>query len=116
MDHTLHNRVPALGGKKMSTETADSAMLEEHHDLPLLQAFVALLILTILEVLFSELNGTIFNGVLLTLTVVKAIVVGAVFMEIAYDKETTRIISFVFVVPFIAVMFLIFTIAADWRF
>ena len=91
---------------------------ELHHELPLMQSFIALLVITVIELIISEideLGDQIATPLLLLLTVAKAIIVGAVFMEIAYDKDVKSIITYVFIIPMIAVSFLIFTIIADWR-
>ena len=92
---------------------------ELHHELPLMQSFIALLVITVIELIISEIDNDQFDQIatllLLLLTVAKAIIVGAVFMEIAYDKDVKSIITYVFIIPMIAVSFLIFTIIADWR-
>ena len=91
---------------------------ELHHELPLMQSFIALLVITVIELIISEideLGDQIATPLLLLLTVAKAVIVGAVFMEIAYDKDVKSIITYVFIIPMIAVSFLIFTIIADWR-
>lgn len=91
---------------------------ELHHELPLMQSFIALLVITVIELIISEidkLGDQIATPLLLLLTVAKAVIVGAVFMEIAYDKDVKSIITYVFIIPMIAVSFLIFTILADWR-
>lgn len=97
--------------------TANAKQHEEaHHDLPLLGAFIALLILTIVEVGIGYLPGsTVVTAILMILAVAKAVIVGAVFMEIAYDKDTGKIVLYVFIVPLITVLFLVFAIVADWR-
>ena len=101
----------------MSEEETTMEHVESHGALPLLPAFIALLVMTVVEVLIAEIaNGASWTvPILLLLTVAKATTVGAVFMEIAYSKDTRRIVTFVFIVPLIAVFFLIFTILADWR-
>ena len=101
------------------SNVVESETKELHHELPLMQSFIALLVITVIELIISEIDNDQFDQIatllLLLLTVAKAIIVGAVFMEIAYDKDVKSIITYVFIIPMIAVSFLIFTIIADWR-
>ena len=102
------------------SNVVESETKELHHELPLMQSFIALLVITVIELIISEidtdtLSDQIATTLLLLLTVAKAVIVGAVFMEIAYDKDVKSIITYVFIIPMIAVSFLIFTIIADWR-
>jgi len=99
------------------SNVVESETKELHHELPLMQSFIALLVITVIELIISEIDMSdqIATPLLLLLTIAKAIIVGAVFMEIAYDKDVKSIITYVFIIPMIAVSFLIFTIIADWR-
>ncbi len=88
---------------------------DEHHKLPLLQTALALAVITIIELIISELEGEFITYLLLALTFVKGLLIASVFMEVAYDKDTTRIVLYVFVVPFVAVLLLLLAINSDWR-
>lgn len=88
----------------------------KEHKLPLYQTFAALAVLTLIEVLVGYIESSpLIVTILMLLALAKAVLVGAVFMEIAFDKEATKIILMVFVIPFVSVLILILIIWADWR-
>ena len=74
------------------SNVVESETKELHHELPLMQSFIALLVITVIELIISEIDMSdqIATPLLLLLTVAKAIIVGAVFKEIAYDKEERK--------------------------
>ncbi len=78
--------------------------------------FLALTIMTIVEVAASYLpDGAYVTVILLLLAVAKAALVGAVFMHIKYDKTPWLLTLSVFVVPLAAGSILIFNVWKDWR-
>ena len=93
-------------------------MTEEIHEKahPYLQTFIALTVLTLVEVGVSYApDGGLITAVLLLLAVGKAALVGAVFMHIAYDKNPKMIVAFAFILPLIGGAILILSILNDWR-
>ena len=87
------------------------------HSPPYLQALGALAVLTVIEVIVGSLEGTDFIVVfiLAILALAKAAIVIAVFMHVAYEKDSRHIIFFSFILPMIGVLLLSFTIGLDYR-
>ena len=48
MDSIIHNSLFTLGGDNMSN-VVESETKELHHELPLMQSFIALLVITVIE-------------------------------------------------------------------
>lgn len=93
---------------------------EVHHESKeeiYLRVFIALGVLTLIEVIIgSQLETDIFKVVLLmTLAIGKAALVAAVFMHIKYDKNPKLIIGFSFILPLLGGLFLTLTLWKDYR-
>lgn len=98
------------------TRTSETKMSDtEYKKHPYLQTFIALAVLTAVEVGVSNLDGPVVTAILLLLAVGKAALVGAVFMHIAYDKRPAFLVVTVFLIPLMAASILIFSVWKDWR-
>ena len=114
LDYIVHGGVPGLGGIIMSEEKTTMESHEKPH--PYLQTFIALTVITIVEVAVSYLDkGPALTAVLMLLAVAKAVLVGAIFMHIAYDKQPRFLVIAVFIVPLLAGSILLLSIMMDWR-
>lgn len=99
----------------MSTSTTNQHEIV-HENRPYVQAFLALGVLTIIEIGVGTLASTIPVLIVLgLLAFAKGGIVVAVFMHVAYEKDTKNIIFFCFVLPVIAVLILSATITLDYR-
>ena len=83
---------------------------------PYFQTFIALLVLTVIEVAIGNLpSSTIVTIVLLLFSLAKVGLVVAIFMHVKYEKNPVLIIIGVFIVPLTAGLILILTIWQDFR-
>lgn len=91
-----------------------NAKIEVKH--PYFQTFIALSILTVIEVAIGNLpSSTIVTIVLLLFALAKVGLVVAIFMHVKYEKNPALIIFGVFIVPLMAGLILILTIWQDFR-
>lgn len=99
----------------MSTEMTNQSE-EIHANRPYIEAFIALAVLTIIEIGVGTLASTTLVLVILgLLAVAKGGIVVAVFMHVAYEKDTRNIIFFCFLLPLVGVLILSSTILLDYR-
>ncbi|MCE7737664.1 MAG: hypothetical protein GPJ54_22425 [Candidatus Heimdallarchaeota archaeon] len=81
-----------------------------------LKVFIALAVLTVIEVGIGYLDTSVGKVVvLLTFAVVKAALVAAIFMHVKYEKDPKIIVMFSFIVPLIGAIVLASVIWADYR-
>jgi len=101
----------------MSTVTTNEEPHTDHELKPYLEVFIALAILTLIEVAIGETMETSALKVILLMTfaLVKAGLVAAVFMHVWYDKDPKRIVIISFIVPLIGALILASSILADYR-
>lgn len=103
----------------MSTadETKPADMGDMSHAKPYEQVFIALFVLTIIEVAIGEAMDTspIKVAILVFLAVCKAALVAAVFMHVRYSKNPRMIVIMSFIVPLIGAIILGTVILKDRR-
>ena len=99
----------------MTTNTNETnAKIEVKH--PYFQTFIALLVLTVVEVAIGYLpSSAIVTVVLLLFALAKVGLVVAIFMHVKYERNPALIIIGVFIVPLVAGLILILTIWQDFR-
>ena len=100
------------------TKEQTTEPINQHIDMSdaYLNVFIALAVLTVIEVGIGYLDTTVSKVViLLTLALVKASMVGAIFMHIKYAKDPKTIVMFAFIVPLIGAIVLASVIWADYR-
>lgn len=107
-----------MNNNEKTNQVESQEMDTQHHNMhPIyLRTFIALTILTVVEIAASYLpEGTYRVVILLLLAVSKAALVGAIFMHVKYDKHPIFLTVSVFLVPLIAGSILIFTTWKDFR-
>ncbi len=81
-----------------------------------LKVFIALAVLTVIEVGIGYLDTSVGKVVvLMTFALVKAAMVAAIFMHVKYEKDPKTIVIFSFIVPLIGAIVLASVIWADYR-
>ncbi len=107
---------PSVDEPKMVDKTAKT--LETHDDhppKPYLQVFIALAVLTIVEVAIGTIDTSPGKvAVLLLLAIAKAALVAAIFMHVRYEKNPASIIIVAFIVPLFGALLLSATIWSDY--
>ncbi|MHA2028010.1 MAG: cytochrome C oxidase subunit IV family protein [Candidatus Kariarchaeaceae archaeon] len=101
---TETTETPEIGGH--SVDMADTY----------LKVFIALAVLTIIEVGIGYIETSVGKiAILLTLAVAKAGMVAAIFMHVKYEKDPKLIVLFAFIVPLIGAIVLGSVVWADYR-
>ena len=99
-----------------TTEQTETTGHDINMEKQYLQVFIALAVLTIIEVALGSLETSAGKAALLILfAVVKASLVAAIFMHVKYDKNPKTIVVFAFIVPLIGAIILASVIFADYR-
>ncbi len=100
----------------MSTTTEQTDHSEINMEQQYLYVFIALFVLTIVEVALGSLDTSASKAAILILfALVKVALVAAVFMHVRYDKNPKQIVIFAFIVPLIGALVLMSVIYADYR-
>ena len=99
-----------------TTEKTETAGHDINMEQQYLQVFIALAVLTIIEVALGSLDTSAGKAAILILfAVVKASLVAAIFMHVKYDRNPQIIVIFAFIVPLIGALILGSVIYADYR-